>query len=306
MLVIIPTLITDAMLVSSGVPENDYAVWSGATAYIVGQRCILISTHKIYECLTNNTNASPDLNVNGTTPKWLEISATNRWKSFDNKLGDQTSHSSIIQYEISPGMVTSIALFNLDATTVNITMRYGGSTVVYSQTGVELISTQNIIDGFSYFFNRIIYKTELAFLDLPPFAGTITIDIIKNSGVAKVGEIVVGMTQQLGLTQYSPIISIMDYSRKDVDTFGNYIILQRAYSSRLSCDMWIPSEIVDEIKRILVLYRATPIVWIGAENPDDMTSMYASMMIYGFYKSFNIVISNFNSSACSLEIEGLT
>ena len=41
-----PTALTDAMLTSSTAPENDYAVWASGTAYAVGSRVILTSTHR--------------------------------------------------------------------------------------------------------------------------------------------------------------------------------------------------------------------------------------------------------------------
>lgn len=309
MVIIVPTAITDAMLVSSTVPETDYAAWDGGVSYPIGQRCIRTATHKVYECLVVNSGNIPENNLTGTTPKWLEVSATNRWKAFDSKLTDQTSQASSITYVIEPGIIQALALFNLDATSVTIAMTYTingvPNTEVYSYSG-DLLSTSNVIDGYSYFFKPIVFKTELAFLDLPPYAGRITITINNSNSAAKVGEIVVGQLQSLGLTNYNPSISIIDYSRKDADAFGNFTVLKRAYSSRMSCDMWLPSQLVDELKRMLVLYRATPVVWIGAEDPETDTSLYASMMVYGFYKSFNIVIKNDNSSGCTLEIEGLT
>ena len=173
-----------------------------------------------------------------------------------------------------------------------------------------LISVLGIVDAMSYFFNAIQYTTEVAYTDLPLASGVMTITLT-SSGTAKIGEIIFGDIEKLGLTEYSPSISITDYSKKETDVFGNYQILQRAYSSRMSIDMWLPPALVDTLKRTLVLIRATPVVWIGADDPVPTSptygeSMYSSMVIYGFYKSFNIVISSMNSSACSLEIEGLT
>ena len=40
---IVPTTITDAMLISSSVAEADYAAWNAATAYTVGNRVIRTS-----------------------------------------------------------------------------------------------------------------------------------------------------------------------------------------------------------------------------------------------------------------------
>lgn len=84
MRIIRPITITDEMIVSCSVPEDDYAAWSEATAYVAGDRCIL--AHKIYEASASSTDKSPDTNAD----LWFEISATNRWKVFDEKVLDQT------------------------------------------------------------------------------------------------------------------------------------------------------------------------------------------------------------------------
>ena len=71
-----PTAITDSNLTSSNVTEADYAAWNSSTAYVAGNRVIVVATHKIYESLTSNTNKYPPSYLTGTTPDWLEVGAT--------------------------------------------------------------------------------------------------------------------------------------------------------------------------------------------------------------------------------------
>ena len=70
-----PTTLTDAMLSSSTAPENDYAAWGSGTAYAVGARVILTSTHRRYEALAASTGVNPA----SDPTKWLDIGPTNRW-----------------------------------------------------------------------------------------------------------------------------------------------------------------------------------------------------------------------------------
>jgi len=63
--------------------------------------------------------------------------------------------------------------------------------------------------------------------------------------------------------------------------------------------VWIKGTEVDLVKRLLSQYRATPIVYIGADA-------YASTILYGYYKDFSIDIAYPTISICSLELEGLT
>lgn len=178
------------------------------------------------------------------------------------------------------------------------------SEVIYNKT-IGLISTVAIEDWYTYFFEPIvrtidIVKTDLAAIDLPPYSSASLQVIVTNSGgTAKCGEIIVGIKSQIGAMMSNPSIGIIDYSIKEADVFGNYTITERAYSKRMSCDVRVKNTIIDEIVRQLTECRATPLVWVGSE-------LYSMMVIYGFYKSFEVVMPGYLLSECSLEIEGLT
>jgi len=178
------------------------------------------------------------------------------------------------------------------------------SEVVYNKT-TSTLTTIAVVDWYTYFFEPIIratdiMKTDLAEIGMPPIStASVTIIVTYTAGTAKCGEIVMGLKFELGRMKYNPSIGIIDYSIKSADAFGNYSITTRAYSKRMSCDLVIKNTIVDEVFRQLALYRSTPVVYVGSE-------VYSALIIYGFYKSFEIVIPYPNYSECLLELEGLT
>jgi hypothetical protein len=178
------------------------------------------------------------------------------------------------------------------------------SDVVYNET-TSTLTTIAVIDWYSYFFEPIIratdtMKTDLAEIGIPPIStASVTVIVTYTAGTAKCGEIVMGLKFEIGSMKYGPSIGIIDYSIKEVDAFGNYSITTRAYSKRMSCDLKVKNTIVDEVVRQLALYRSTPVVYVGSED-------YSSLIIYGFYKSFEIVMPYPTFSECSIEIEGLT
>ena len=94
-------------------------------------------------------------------------------------------------------------------------------------------------------------------------------------------------------------VGIQDYSRKEKNDFGDYVLVQRNYSKRARFSMAVLNDQIDALQDLLVDLRTTPCVWIG----DDR---YQSTMIYGFYKDFDIVIAYHLVSDCNIEIEGLT
>lgn len=263
--------------------------------------------HKVYESLSaGNQGNYPPLDVLETVPKWLEVSPTNRWKAFDTKVNSQTSQATSITYRITPGEIfDSVALLNVEAATVRITLTDAIEGVVYDKTvnllDVTLTGTEPEMDWYAYFFSEITMVTEIAKLGISLYLNTILdITITYTGGTAKVGTIIIGKQMTIGGTQYSPSVGITDYSVKSTDVFGNTIITERAYSNKMSCDVLIPSNAVPYIMRMLASYRATIILYVGADADD-----YPSMIVLGFYRDFNIVFSYPTYSICSIEIEGI-
>lgn len=302
MKIIRPLDVVDAVLTSSNVTENDGSAgaWSVITAYTVGQtvRYVIANVHQVYECLVNNTGVTP-----GTDDtKWLLVGATNRWKMFDESVQSQTTNSNSIAVTLTPAStdrVDSVVLLNLSAASVQITVTDPVDGLVYDET-VSLVSDSGITDWWAYFFEPIIRVTDLAQTDLPPYSGAaIAITITDTGATAACGECVLGLSREIGGLQNRARVGIQDYSVKQQDDFGNYTILERAFANRASFVVWVESGFVDALKNLLSGYRATPVVYVGSDS-------YASTIIYGFYKDFNLEIAYDKVSICSLELEGLT
>ena len=296
--IIRPIQITNSNFTSSDVPETDYSAWSAATTYALGNRCIVVVTHTIYEALQSGINHYPPDTTGGTTPYWMEIGATNRWKMFDSKVGTQTAKATSFTVTLTPGLINAIALMEVDAGSVTVTMHDPSDGLVYSRT-IVMNSNAALTDWYAYFFDPIFKKTYLVLLDLPSYRNaSITVTFSSPGGTASCGVLVVGLAKALGETKWAPQVSILDYSRKENDAFGNPTLVVRNYAKLLSCDLEIFSNTVDDIQRLLAGFRATPLVWVGS-------TLYESTIVYGFYRSFNIVISGLVLSDCTLEIEGL-
>jgi len=247
-----------------------------------------------------NTARYPATDLLRTTPAfWSEVSATNRWKAFDGKNGSQVSQATLITFNLTPGVIDSIALLNLDAVQIELTVTDPVEGEVFNET-IDLLSTSGIIDAYTYFFNPIIQKTDHVEFDLPPYgSAAILIEIRYTGGTAKVGEIVVGWSREIGTTLYSPSAGIVDYSQKSADDQGNYSIVEGVYSKRYSCTLRVKNAIFDEVFRLLALYRATPLVWVAVEE-------FTTFIAFGKYNDFSQELVDTINSLCNLEIEGLT
>jgi hypothetical protein len=302
MKIVRPVTILDAHLVSSSVPENDYAAWDSGTTYGLGDTVIYVAadTHWVVESLQAGNTAHTPTGASADT-WWLLVGNTNRWDMFDGMVQSQTSAADEIAVTLTSTVarVDSVALFNIDCAEARVTVTNATDGVVYDET-VSMVSPSGITDWYAYFFEPITRITDYVFTELPPYLSSeIDVTLTDTGGTAKCGACVIGLSREIGGTQYGAQTGIQDYSIKQQDDFGNYSILERAYNKRAVFQIMVENGLIDELQIILAGYRATPVIYVG-------TDLYASTMIYGYYKDFSVVISYPTVSILSIELEGLT
>lgn len=413
--IIKPVTVTNSILTSSNVTEDDYSEWSSATTYADGDKVIVIgTTHKVYESLVgSNLNNDPTTD-DGTN--WLELSATNRWKAFDQKIADQVSNLNNIQYQFNDpnSNVTAVSFFGLSGNSVNVTVtdadlvdttyavtvasgtQYDGgtgdvfvfdassrpavtfrrgNTYIFDQSDASnaghqiairetdgtawtsgvtttgtagtdgettfvvpddapddlqyyctthginmgnditvegdgevynedfsLLDNGDIVDWFTYFFAEQGVKTEALFTGIPPYLdSSVEVTVTADSGTnAKVGQIVFGFLSNFGLTTYGTSVGIEDYSRKETDAFGNFIITERAFAKLVDYDVRLETGKARTVQNTLANFRATPIVYIGSQDEA------LAAIVYGFYRRFDITLEGPAYSFAAIEVEGLT
>jgi hypothetical protein len=296
MRIIRPVEITPAILTSSSVPEDDYAAWSAATAYAVGDK--VLYNHRNYEALVASTGANPETDTSDP-PKWLDLGADNRWRMFDDKVGSLTEQAGSIAVELQPGaVINSVALFNLLGRSATVTLTDPSEGVVYQRT-VSLVDA-GVSDWYEWFFSPIGRQTDFVLLDLPAYGtAVLSVTIDNASDTAAVGHLVMGRQAELGVAVYGSGVGITDYSRKETDAFGNSVVVERSFSKRAEFDVVVDTPQIGRVQRMLADLRAQPVVWIGAEG-------YESTFLFGYYRDFQISISGPSVSDASITVEGLT
>jgi hypothetical protein len=301
--IIRPITIDDTAFVSSNVPENDYANYSAITTYGLGDRVIVVGSniHYIYESVqAGNTNQNP-LTDSLTTPVWwLRVGYTNKWAMFDGYVTSQTSMAEEIDVTIQAvGRVDSVTVLNCDAAEIQIIATDVIDGEFYNQT-FNLISNYGISGWYAWLFEPVVRQRDFSTSDLPAYRNPSIRIILRNAGgTALCGACVIGLSKELGATQYGLKLGIQDYSVKQQDSFGNYTILERAFNNYAQAQVWVESAKVDQVQTILAGYRATPIVYVGADE-------YKSSIVYGFFKEFYTLVSYPTYSILSIELAGLT
>lgn len=298
--VIKPLTITDAMLDSTDVTEADYAAWSGATTYALADRVISTTTHKIYESLQGgNLNKDPTNAANATW--WAEVSPTNRWKLFDAANSTQTAKSTSMYYVLTPAIAcTGLAALNIsNGTSIRVRVTDPTDGLVYDET-TDLVDPPPEASWWSYFFDPIEFRTSHVALDLPSYpSADIRVDFAGGTSLA-VGVLLLGQQVQIGNAVHAGArIGITDYSRKETNTFGDVVLVQRAFAKRASIKTWIPRAQLATTYNVLASLRATPALWVGNTGIEPL-------QVFGWWRDFDVVIAYADYSECNIEIEGLT
>jgi|GEM_PF-1765456 len=165
----------------------------------------------------------------------------------------------------------------------------------------EIVDTSSIVDWFTFFTWDAEFQTEAVFAGFPGYGGhAVDITIDNGASTAAVGQIVLGRLGNLGTTIQGTEIGIQDFSTKERDTFGNVILVQRAFAQKVSFKFAMPVQDERRVQRIVSELRGIPAVYFAS-----MSTLDRGTLIYGFYPDFSIPLSSAGVSFATLDIEGL-
>ncbi|MGH6746597.1 carbohydrate-binding protein [Novosphingobium sp.] len=107
-----------------------------------------------------------------------------------------------------------------------------------------------------------------------------------------------GEVIDLGVTEATPTIGIVDYSRRVTDDYGVTTVVERGFARRMSVRLVVPFDQTDALQRNLAAIRAKPARWVA----DDR---FAWLDFRGFFKDFEIDLAVPPKSYCTLTVEAL-
>ena len=323
-----PITVTDAILTSTSVAQDDAVEWSAAGAYAIGQRVIRGATHRVFESLiARNVGNDPA----ATTGAWLDVGPTNRWAMFDQAIGSATLASAPIIVTLKPtSRVSGLAILDTNAATVRAQAPgYDRTQAVTDGAGSALFLDLVAAAGASIIVtltplgktvqarpwdDRATWADTDAWRDA--IDGTATVltpswddgggwrdvkewsDTATGDGTVSVGTLLLGALRPLGVTEASATSGITDYSRRETDNFGEVAIVPRAWAKRMAAKALIRTDAVDQVVGRIATVRAIPSLWLGDAGVD-------SLIVYGFFKDFSVEVGE-SLSKLSLSIEGFS
>lgn len=327
MLRTLPITVTDttspSMLTATNVPEDDEPEWDSATTYADGDVVMVTDAgvHKRYESLkdSNTDNYPPDnTKADLSDPWWLELGPTNRWAMFNDTVQEATVSSETfsestyaaeslsvtaagIAVQVTPQEpVNYVAAFNIQGIHADLIVKNSDGDTLYSRRK-NLTSTLSSANWYDYFFEPFVQIGDsVSFNDVPTVSsGDVFFSIQRGTGAdAECGVLAMGVRKDLGIAVYGTRVGITDFSRKERDDFGNFLITERGFSKEMTAQVQLPFDRVSAVQRALAEARAKPAVY---EASDEV----AATIIYGFFTDFEITISGPTLCDATIDIEGL-
>lgn len=291
MKIIAPIPVTDAMLVSSTVAEDDAPAYSSTTTYAAGARAV--ANHRIYESAQDS-----NLNHSVLDPAWwTDVGPTKRWAPFDRAIGTYCVGVSPIVIVLAPGEpISAVALLDLSGIdTVRVQAEADGFPT-YDKT-IDLRATREVISWYDYFFLPIDVATQTIVDDVPASASN-QITVTLTGAAPSIGVLAVGLQREFGAAQYGTSLGIIDYSQKRTDDFGVTSIVERAYVKRAQVSHTLPRAQVDAFSKLLASRRATPTIWRITDTEESLT-------IYGWCRDWTQTIAYPTLVTGELTLEGM-
>lgn len=206
-------------------------------------------------------------------------------------LTTQTENSDLIEVEISFDNCDRVALFNLDAYSVDFELTDNGTSEVVQTKSIDLE-----IDGMPGEYKQWTITGLHIYAD-----ATLKISINKAGGTAKCGQCGIGLSTSLGEAQWGVQPDFLDYSIKDENEFGQTYLNQGAWAKNQEVDVNLQLATLDAVFDDLVNVRGS-LVYIDANGED---TDFESLRMFGFIEDWSIKISNPAIAKLSLSIQGV-
>lgn len=193
------------------------------------------------------------------------------------------------------GTIDVIADVNFIGSIDNVTVKH----ITYDVTKA-LLDTSGITTFFGYFtFNVDEFSGNALFYAVPLYpATTMRITIDAGAGTAGVASIGFGRRKIIGTTLAGTTPSIIDFSTKETDIFGELIIVERAFSKTVDFNVAFPTSGYKSISRALEPLRATPAIYYEDE---DLTH---DLIVLGFYNDFSPPLA-ISTTLATIQITGV-
>jgi len=276
---------------------NEVADWSAGT-YNLGEQAV--DANQVYKVVADpSTTDQPTVGAVADPPTWVLMGWSNQYRMFRDGRDSFSSRDESIDVTLNfAEIITAVGALGLQGISATLTVVDSVEGTVYDET-ISLVDI-GAGDWWEYFFSPYEFNDTVIFDNMPPYPGAdinLSIDSATAGDETRAGRVIAGFEQPLGVTNYGTSVSILDYSTKERDGFGNLTLVPRRTVRLVDYDVKVDTEKVDSVVRALERISSTPTLFIGDET-------FSGSITFGIYRDFTQGIDTPSISDLTIQVEG--
>jgi hypothetical protein len=224
------------------------------------------------------------------TPQVVDLisSSTPADEMFDEYVNTQVEDDDYIEVEIGFSNCDRVALFNLEATDIDLELSSSGLVVQTKNIDLAITGT----DEYREYIVEPMYIYPNAVLKIT----------INNLGsTARCGVCAIGLSRTLGQTRPGVQTGFIDYSIKDTNEFGQTFLNPGAWAKSPDITVQLPYDNIDAVFEDLVDARGSLLVIEANEPQTD----FEALRVLGFISDWRLKITNPTIAHVQLSIQGV-
>ena len=270
----------------------EYANWSNATTYVVGNK--VIYGNYIWICsFAGSLNFEPKEN----SPHWTKWGTSNYWSLIDLRSQTLTVVNSDFVVEFDKVGIETLVIGYFKGVSILVEVLDSLDNVISTET-----FSNPRRDGLPSYLNWIRakfidYSSRSKVFYLPFFGSKVRVTFSKGSYPnVQVGFMVGGRSTQMGRTKEGVKLGRTSYTIKNTDEFGITTIISRAKRKYHDFETSVNSDIAMNTLRIIENYEDTVMAFIIDNNPN---SKYENIVTLGVYESVEPLATNNDKTVLS-------
>lgn len=263
----------------------EYANWSNATTYIVGDK--VIYGNYIWICsFAGSLNFEP----NDNSPHWTKWGVSNYWSLIDTRSQTLTAVNSDFVVEFDKIGIETLVIGYFRGVSILVEVLDALNNVLYTDT-FSNPRREGLPSYLNWIHAKFIdYSSRSKVFYLPLFGSKIRVTYSKGSySNVQVGFMVGGRSTQMGRTLEGVKLGRTSYTIKDTDEFGITTITSRAKRKYHDFETSVSSDIVMQTLRIIENYEDIVMAFVIDNNSN---SVYENIVTLGVYESVEPLATN--------------
>ena len=268
-------------IISTTAVDKANTDWDDVTSFAKDSWVRVAGLKRVYRC-------SAETSVNQYPPAnptvWIDYGAVNSYKMFDDIIGSQTEFDTTMTVKISANRMNSLAFLNLDnISSIQVVQKdLNTDEILYDET-ISLVD-YGALSLYDYWYKPVSYRRDLIIQDLHFLLSAELTLTFTSSDIGKVGAVVTGLADNIGLTLFGSKVKLKDYSKYTVDAYGNTSFSKRGYARIITGKVLVETNVVDETIAKLATLRGGITLFVG----DEALNGFSSLTTLGYISELEI------------------